>query len=481
MKYSLRTKLSISFSLLALILVTSISLISNMFLQKQFSEYIMKQQEKKNIEVVQLIGSQYDATTGLFKVAGVENIGINSLEQGLILKVTDQNAGLVWDAVVHNNGLCKQMIDSMSKEMADRYPGFKGGLAERNYPVMNAGIKIGGLKISYYGPYYLTESDSSFLDALNRILFKVGIVSLFLAILFGVYLAKKISTPISSAITAAEQLSKRDYHSKILTNSKTIEISKLINTINDLGTTLQNQDMLRKRLTSDVAHELRTPLTTLQSHLDAMIEGIWEISTDRLISIKEEILRITKIVGDLENLARYENENLRLEKTQVDIKKLIEKCLNGFEAELAKKNIKTSIDGNSSIIIVDIDKISQVFVNLISNAIKYSLAGGKIDIAIISYEKWLLVDIKDSGIGISSEDLPHIFERFYRADQSRNRGTGGSGIGLSIVKAIMDAHEGKIEVESEPGKGTCFTIYLPADALSALNLYEKDMNFKYLS
>lgn len=461
MKFSLRTKLALSFSFLALILVASISFISNVFLQKQFSDYMMKQQESKNSEMVRLIKQEYNTSANTFDSAGIESIGVSALEQGLIVKVLNSQNTSVWDATVHNNGLCKQMMDNISADMATRYPAGKGGFEEKSYPLILDAKTIGQVKIGYYGPFYLTENDSAYLKALNNILIGIGFISFIIALFFGSYLAKRISSPISKTIKAAEQISEGNYGNQINVNSSTKEIDDLVNTINHLSVTLKNQDMLRKRLTSDVAHELRTPLTTLQSHLEAMLDGIWEVSRERLISIKEEILRLTKLVGDLEELAKYERENLKLEKTEFDIKKLLQKSLQNFETELKIKNMKASIKGNALPIFADKDKINQVFINIFSNAIKYSSDNGQIETELNNNENWLEISIKDTGIGISSEDLPHIFERFYRADQSRNRITGGAGIGLSIVKAIVDAHNGKIEVKSEQNKGTEFKIFLP--------------------
>jgi len=465
LKYSLRTKLSLSYALVALLLVMSISILSNFFMQKQFGEYVKKQQETKNKEIVSLITKQYNGETKSWDSGIIENLGVSALEQGLIVKLKDNNDTVIWDATVHNNGMCTQMITHMSQDMASRYPNFEGGYEEKSYLLENNSENIGSVAIGYYGPFYFTENDILFINTLNNMLVGVGIGSLIIALFLGTLMAKRISNPITRAIKAAEQISEGNFSDRVQCSSSTTEIHKLINTINNLAKTLQNQDMLRKRLTSDVAHELRTPLTTLQSHMEAMIDGVWEPERERLVSCHEEILRINRLVGDLEKLARFERENLLLNKTEFDIKELASKILNNFEADLKNNNIEASISGEPSIVIADSDKISQVIINLVSNALKYTPFGGHISIMIYADGQWDKIIVKDTGYGISEEDLPYIFERFYRADKSRNRITGGSGIGLAIVKAIVDAHNGKIHVTSKVGIGTEVTVELPTNFL----------------
>lgn len=433
-------------------------------MQKQFGEYVKKQQETKNKEIVSLITQQYNSETKSWNNGIIENLGVSALERGMIVKVMDNNGAVIWDATVHNNGLCKQMISNMSKDMASRYPNFKGGVEEKSYLLKNNFETIGSVAVGYYGPFYFTENDTLFINTLNNMLVGVGIGSLIIALFFGTLMAKRISNPITRAIKAAEQISEGNFGDRIKYSSSTSEINKLINTINNLAKALENQDMLRKRLTSDVAHELRTPLATLQSHMEAMIDGIWKPEKERLVSCHEEILRINRLVGDLEKLARFERENLLLDKTEFDIKELATKIFNNFEADFKSNNIKTSISGESYNVMADSDKISQVIINLISNALKYTPPGGEISVATYADNEWVKITIKDTGLGILKDDLPYIFERFYRADKSRNRITGGSGIGLAIVKAIVDAHKGKIHVTSVVGQGTVFTVELPRNA-----------------
>jgi two-component system, OmpR family, sensor histidine kinase BaeS len=460
MKYSLRTKLVLSYVMVALVCVSLISALSNVFFEKHFKEYIIENQERKNKEIVSLMSQQY-LDNGKWNGDMIEKIGINALEQGMIVKVTDNTGKVIWDAKVHNNGLCQQMIEHMSHNMMSRYPNWKGAYIENPYSITSDFKGVGKVEIGYYGPYYFTDHDLAFINALNRVLIWVGVFSLVFAFLIGVLMARRLSNPITKVTGAARMIANGYFGGRVTETSSTKEISQLTGTINNLAETLEKQEILRKRLTGDVAHELRTPLATLQSHMEAMIDGIWKPDTERLKSCHEEIMRISRMVGDLEKLAKYESENLVLNKTEFDVSELISHIVKNFETDFVNKNITLNFSAVKEIIFADKDKISQVIVNLISNALKYTRETGSVEIEVLNEENTSKIGIRDTGSGISAEDLPLIFERFYRADRSRNRLTGGSGIGLTITKAIVEAHKGKIEVKSEVNKGTEFTVVLP--------------------
>jgi len=460
MNYSLRTKLSLSYISVALICVFLISVLTNLLLEKHFKKYIIQNQERKNKEIVSLISQQYKPG-GKWDTDVIENIGINALEQGMIIRVIDSSDRVIWDATVHNNGLCQQMIAHMARNMSSRYPNWKGGYVENKYPVTYNLSEVGRVEIGYYGPYYFNDNDLAFINTLNRLLVSVGIFSLFLSLLIGAWMARRLSTPISRVISTAQMISKGYFGDRTNVQSSTKEISQLTETINNLAETLEKQEVLRKRLTADVAHELRTPLATLQSHIEAMIDGIWKPDTERLKSCHEEIMRIKRMVGDLEKLAKYESENLVLNKTNFDVSELIQHIIQNFEMDFINNGLDIKFYGEEETIFADKDKISQVIVNLLSNALKYTPEGGKVEVKVKGAEDITEISVKDTGNGIPADDLPYIFERFYRADKSRNRLTGGAGIGLTITKAIVEAHKGKIQVQSKVNEGTEFIISLP--------------------
>jgi signal transduction histidine kinase len=460
LKLRLRTRLTISHICISLFLVAFISILTNLLIEKQFSHYIVKQQEKENSRIVGLISQQYHRKENLWNQATIEQIGIEALEQGMIVRVTDNQGNTVWDATLHNNGLCIQMINHMSQNMLSRYPDFQGSYVVNEYPLQQESEVVGGVAIGYYGPYYFSDNDLAFISTLNQVLLIAGVLALVMALIAGILTAKRLSLPITQAVKTAQDMRRGAYKTRPVKPSNIIEIDHLTDTVNDLAAGLGKQELLRKRLTADVAHELRTPLATLQSHIEAMIDGIWAADSDRLKSCHEEILRINRMVGDLETLARYDSENLVLHEESIDFSHLTQEVIRLFEADFTNNGVHLDFHGETVMVLADRDKLKQVAVNLISNALKYTAAGDRVEVMVTREENRGVLTVKDTGAGIAPEDLPHIFERFYRADRSRTRETGGSGIGLAIAKAIVEAHGGQISAESKPGEFTRFMVSL---------------------
>ncbi len=209
---------------------------------------------------------------------------------------------------------------------------------------------------------------------------------------------------------------------------------------------IEKQEDIRKRLTADVAHELRTPLAAISTNLEAITEGALEPTPERMKKCYDEIQRLSNLVSDMEKLATAESDVLKLNRQPLDLLGLA-------------RDVFAEVTGVPVTISADRERLFQVLTNLKSNAEKYS--NGVVSVAVQDIGKFAEITVTDSGQGIAPEDLPHIFERFYRADKSRNRSKGGAGIGLAIVKTIVEAHGGKVKAESELGKGSSFAILMP--------------------
>jgi two-component system sensor histidine kinase BaeS len=458
---TLRFKLTASFLLITLIGFSLVGVFVNFILEKQFENYVIENLNNKNDEVVATLESRYAAWGGKWDVSGIESIGMSALGDGFIIRVSSLDGTVLWDAMTHNSGLCADLLQSMAANMKSRNAGFNGGYTEKYHEVIVGGAVVGEVAVGYYGPFFYTDNDIRFLNTLNKLLILAAAIAGVLSFILGTYMAKRLSGPISRVIKTAEQISEGNYDGRVNEASDTREIVELTGTINTLAETLGKQETLRKRLTADVAHELRTPIANLQSHLEAMIDGIWKPDAERLISCHDEAVRLSKIVGDLETLARYDGENVILKKELFDLSELVQRTVSSFENEFCSKGIKLVTDVQVHEIEADRDKIAQVLINLLSNALKYTPQGGKIEIAASGDYEAMCISVKDTGIGISREALPFIFERFYRSDRSRSRATGGSGIGLAIARSLVKAHGGTISVVSEPGLGSEFTVVLP--------------------
>lgn len=455
---SLKRKLLMTYVLVAVISTFLISITANVLFENQFKDYVIKNQKSKNNDILLSVKNAYSKQKWNLDV--LENVGMDAMQYGMILTVYDFKGNKLWDAREYNNGICEAMITHMSQNMMKHYNNFKGGYVEKSNDLFIDSKKIGRAVLGYYGPYYYTDNDLIFISTFNKIIISVGIISLIFAIIIGIIIAGSITRPILRAIKAAKSISKGRYSDRIDEKSGITEINDLTDTINNLTESLENQEKLRKKLTGDVAHELRTPLATLQTHLEAIVDGVWEPTIERISSCHEEVTRINRMVGDLEKLAKYDNESLTLNKSNFNLKELVEKILMNFEGEFLNKNITLTFNGEHTEIFADKDKMTQVVVNLISNALKYTPENGAIDITLKEHNNIVEFKVKDNGIGISEEDLPNIFERFYRADKSRSRQTGGAGIGLTITKSIVEAHGGEIQVRSKLNEGSEFILEL---------------------
>ena len=313
--------------------------------------------------------------------------------------------------------------------------------------------------------YNITYLKDLFIKDIRNMIIGISLLMIIVVISISIFISQKISKPIIVVSKMTDSLKRGGYDQTLEYESSIVEIDNLVNSINDLSKELYNMEKLRKRLTSDISHELRTPLTSIQTHLEAMIDGIWEPTEERLISVNEEVIRISHLVDELKNLAKYDSDKNKLNISEVDLEQLIKNIIYNNESFALEKNIKIEYNLEKIKAHIDKEKISQVIVNLISNAIRYTNCNcerlGKIIIRLYKEENLIKISVKDNGIGIPKKSLDYIFERFYRVDKSRCRNTGGTGVGLTICKSIIDLHNGNIEVKSEVNKGSELIVSIP--------------------
>lgn len=461
MRQKLGTQISAGFALIALISIFLVSISANLLINRQFEKYAQNQQEKFSENLAEGLSLQYDSGTNGWNVDYIHGVGMYALNDGYIMKVYDKDGGIVWDAENHDMARCHQIMDTIRARMGKVRPRLNGDFVTHRYNLNQDSTSVGYVDISYYGPYFLNENDFRFLDSLNHILFVIGIISVLGAALAGTAFARRISNPIAKTTQITKEISEGNYEIRFKSQIGTIELHELTQAVNHMAESLERQERLRKRMTTDVAHELRTPLANVSSHLEAILEGVWKPTPERLQGCYDEIQRISRLVSDLEGLSQAEKEYVTLEKEPVELLTLAYTVRDSFEQELASKSLSCSMTGETCTVYADAKRIRQIMDNLLSNAIKYSYEGGEIHISVHDFGESGVLEVEDDGIGISQEEIPLIFERFYRTDKSRSRKTGGTGIGLTIVKALVQAHGGKVTVESETEKGSRFTVVLP--------------------
>jgi signal transduction histidine kinase len=359
------------------------------------------------------------------------------------------------------------VIQDITVRMENRF-NMPGVMRIDKYPVVFGNRNTGTVTIETYGPYFYSETEARFLSTINRLLLAAGIVLIVISIIISAVLSRTIAKPILTAGKAAQKIAQIYSENtglqsrpliRIPDQYNTKELAELSHSINTLAEELEEGERRQKQLVSDVAHELRTPLTCLRGNIEAMIDGVYKPDRERLESCQEEIIRLANLVQDLNTLTNLEWETISLNKTKFDLAKLLQITAEQWRQTAHEKGVEIMLNAKETIITADYDRLKQVFINLLSNAVKYT-DNGSITISIeAAKETRCLVSIADTGIGIPQDDLPHIFERFYRSDKSRSRTTGGAGIGLTIAAAIVRAHGGTIEVKSG-NAGTVFCVLI---------------------
>jgi signal transduction histidine kinase len=457
----IRAQMTTVIALIVLITVALISLLGNIFINKEFERYARDQQRIRTEDIVANLSHQHNSSNDEWNTDYIHGVGMYALYEGYVIRLYGAGGEVVWDAENHDMSLCGQVMTEITNRMDEARPTLNGSFVSKEYELSHGGRVVGKVEITSYGPYFFTDNDFRFLHALNLILLAIGALALILSIVAGWILARRIARPIVKTAHIATQISEGNYGIRFEGRAKARELDELADAMNQMAASLEGQEDLRKRLTTDVAHELRTPLTAVASHIEMMVEGVWEPSSERLKSCYEEIGRISGLVAELENLAQVESDDLDLERAPVDLLELARTASGNFESESAKKNISLEVDGVATVVFADKARLHRVIGNLLSNAIKYTREGGHVRTYVRDTPESGILTVEDDGIGIPAEELPLIFERFYRTDKSRDRKTGGSGIGLTIAKSIITAHGGKLEAESQEGRGSQFKITLP--------------------
>jgi heavy metal sensor kinase len=300
------------------------------------------------------------------------------------------------------------------------------------------------------------------LAVIRRALLLGSMSSLLLAAVGGVVLARAALRPIQAITQTAQQITQaQDLSQRIPAAVPGDELGRLTNTINDMLARLEALFQAQQRLVADVSHELRTPLTTVQGNLDLLRRGAAQeprMRSEALRAIGDETTRMRRIINDLLLLAQAD-AGLKLHRQPVEMDTLLLEVYR--QAQVMAQGVTVRLGAeDQALVLGDSDRLHQLLLNLVDNALKYTPAGGQVTLTLRRSGGWVQVGVEDTGVGIRPEELPHIFERFYRADRSRPR-SGGSGLGLSIAQWIAQAHGGRIEVESEVGQGSTFTVWLP--------------------
>ena len=462
MKRTIKWQLLLSFVSLSFILVGAFSWITLNLLESHFADYVRERQESELEEYSTDLENLYQQNgTWEENSQAIQRVGRNALQQSVIVRIFDEDGQLLWSPSASEEEDAKNKVQDHLLHMEQMVGGMESDYVQSRSPLYDGTEEIGMMEIQSVGPYAYTEHDALFISDMESKLVLVAFISLLIPLFFALLVAKKLSSPIVTINDFTKEIAKGRYSSLSLEETGIREIDDLLVSVNDLSLQLQHQQKIRNRLSSDIAHEIRTPLTTLKGNIEAMIDGVWEISEERLYRCYEEVSRITRLIGEIDRINELESQESQLQKNTFDLTELAQQIVDNFQPMLVENKLNCSVSGDRVFISADRDKIHQVLTNLLANAIKFTPSGGRIDLYVSQSKGTTSFRIIDNGQGIPPDEVGQIFERFYMAEPSRNSKLGGQGIGLSIVKGIVNAHQGTISVDSIYGKGTTFTINLP--------------------
>lgn len=309
-----------------------------------------------------------------------------------------------------------------------------------------------------------TESESGIYQYFKKSVFNAifisGILVAAAAALMTFFLSKYITKPLLKLNRSAINVADGNYGQKVDIKGND-ELAELGKSFNIMTAKLEKLEKIRKDSTSDLAHELRTPVTTIKGYLEAVEDGLMDLDGETIEELQEESERLIRLIDQLQEYSEAQNKIVNLNKENLELNSILKEILSKNKFNIKEKSLSVNLNLEADIHIkADRDSIIQIFNNLIENAIKYNKSGGKINVESTKKDSHILIKILNTGTGIEKKDLPFIFERFYRADQSRSKETGGTGIGLAITKELVEAHDGTITAESQQEK-TIFTVILP--------------------
>jgi signal transduction histidine kinase len=470
---SLTIKLVLAFLLTSVAGVALASLFIRQFVTREFDTYVIEQQRDGFIAAIGSFYQENGSWNGLerwLRSRAASQRSIATPGPGLGLRVRFGLAGADGTVILPFGG---------------HLPGERAGADELagGAPVLVDGRAVGTV-ITPDLAAFRNVAEQRYLARTDTALGIAAAVMIGVALLLGVLLARLITRPVRELTAAARQIAGGDLEQQVPVRSRD-ELGVLSAQFNHMSAGLARATQLRRRMTADVAHDLRTPLTVIAGYLEALRDNVLKPTPERFAAMYSETQLLLHLVEDLHTLSLADAGELSLQRARIAPRQLLERVASTYQhaAEQGGVALRVCADDDLPEICADAEQLTRALGNLVSNALRYTPPGGTIVLGarcetngerrttneaevvpfVLRPSSFVVLDIRDTGVGIAAEHLPAIFERFYRADPSRQEATGGSGLGLAIVKSIVEAHGGQVGVESVPGQGTTFTIALPVE------------------
>ena len=442
----LRARLAIALVGVAVLAVGLATLLSNRGLSPRVTAAAHARLDRSARQLAASAASAY-AGQGDWTMGGADALGHLAMMSGLRVSLLDADGRVV----------------SMGPGMMGQ--GQLGGRTHgrdiASAPVVVGGRRVGTVLVAPAGGQLLTPEESHLRHSLDRLHLVAGAASVAAGLLLAFLLAQGLSRPLRRIRLAAQRIEQGDLSARVELGGDA-EVRAVGHALNRLAETLEHEEELRKETVADLAHELRTPVAGLLSRIEAAQDDVLDDEAANLEAMHAEALRLTRLLDDLAMLAEAERPGLLLEKRPVDLAEVALREVEVWRTRFDGKGVDLGTDLVPAWVLGDPDRLGQIAANLLSNALRYTEPGGEARLRVSCEGDVAVLEVADTGVGIDPEDLRHIFKRFWRGEKSRSRATGGAGIGLAIVRELVRAHEGRIDVESAPGRGSRFRVVVTA-------------------
>ncbi|MDR1713242.1 MAG: HAMP domain-containing histidine kinase [Coriobacteriales bacterium] len=440
-------RLALTFAAVAAVTVIISLLLFAIVWEQRFHNYSEEQLQSFANITAETLSQRYELTGGWSEMTTRALPDISALSNGATIMVVD-SAGLVrYDDYLELTGQPRDPVSSVSKA--------------KSAAVVVGNQQVATVYVESLQEEYLSPSDINLRADSYRVLLATGVIAIMLAIVTGIVFARTLVNPFRHISSVADLVRRGNLTARtgMVGND---ELSHLGQSVDEMIASIEQNAVYERQLTSDLAHELRTPLMAMQATIEAMIDGVLPADQTRLDTLNSEVIRLGRLVEAQLHLARLEQGKAVMHLENLDLSQLIQGLVESHEMLAEETKLKLVFSGDPAALVYgDADLLRQATNNLISNAERYTPPGGTIQVSVRRETRVARIVVADTGIGISEDDLSRVFLRFFRADEGRDRESGGLGVGLAVVKEIAEQHHGWVGVESELGKGSTFTIYIP--------------------
>jgi len=454
MRRSYAFRLAAAFAGVGIAAAALTAILVNLAFGTRFTSYLHQQQLARQQQLVAALAGSYTKMEG-WDPGDLQSLASVMLMDCGTLQVVDASGRTV---LRPSSGPGGGQMARMHQQMMGCGP---LGPEER-LPIEVGGSAVGTAIVRLPEPGLLPQ-DVAFRDSVNRLLLLGGVLAGITALGLGVVLARRATAPARELTRAARALAAGDRSRRVGFEAPD-ELGEMARAFNSMADTIEEEDRLRRAFAADVAHELRTPLAILRTQIEGLQDGVVEPTSPALASLHEETLRLTRLVADLETLASADAAGFSLERHPVHLRPLLQDAVREFSGPFEAAEVGLEAELADAVVEVDPTRIRQVVSNLLSNALKFTPPGGTVRVEAGAEGSRAIIAVSDAGAGIPPDELPHVFDRFFRGRGARAR---GSGIGLTVARELVRAHGGDIEVASRPGRGTTFTVVLPLTSSGA--------------